>query len=430
MVLAAVIVSDRLFVVVASGGQGVLPILTILAPLAALAIVMRYGLQRSLGFLVHPVFVVAVLPYLVLTAVLPVLGVMFHAYPDRTLLSVTDATTAVSFLVLGAAASMKARPAWSRWLLVAIAIEFAYSLGQAINWSRGPGWEFFTPFAEWDRSLAALEGQLGSAGRSTGLFTNPNELGLWACVAAVLAWTLLAGRRRAIGVTLAVLTLVLSQARGPTVGLLAAVVLGAAIGIARGRLLTASGFRAAATLASAAALVVLAIAFQVVDVSLDRFALLLQVLAEGPQADVNLASRLNLWSGVLVLNVTYPWGTWGSPELVLGAAVDSAWFRAFAQGSAIYVGALAMLVGAALAVRSASHGDALRLTCVVLAVTGVTQTSWGSPVTPLFWVLLGTYLQSSVEARRVGRPRQAWWPAGGSPPQRNRDSGAGSRSRA
>jgi hypothetical protein len=152
----------------------------------------------------------------------------------------------------------------------------------------------------------------------------------------------------------------------------------------------------------------LAIAFQVVDVSLDRFAVLLRVLTEGPQADVNLSSRLNLWSGVLVLNLAYPWGTWGSPELVLGAAVDSAWFRAFAQGSVVYLAALTLLVGVALALRNASHGDALRLTCVVVAVAGITQASLGSPVTPLFWVLLGVYLQASLEARRSARSARLW----------------------
>lgn len=409
-VLLCVIASDRAFVVVASGGQGLLPLLAVVAPLGALVALWRFGTRRSLGFVGHPAFVVGLLPYLVLTAVLPFLGVMFHAYPERTLLSVTDATTAVSFLILGAAASSSARAGWAKWLLPAILVEVTYAAAQTINWSRGPGWELFTPLAEWDRGLAVLEGQLGSAGRSTGLFTNPNELGLWAAVAAVLAWTLLGGRRRVVAVALAMMTLLLSQARGPGVGLLAAVIAGATLGIARGRLATPGSLRAGVTILSAVVIVMFAIASQVVDVSLDRFAVLVQVLIEGPQADVNLAGRLNLWYGVLVLNLAYPLGTWGSPELLLGAAVDSAWFRAFAQGSAIYVTAFAILIGAALAVRSPALGDALRLTCVVIAVTGITQTSLSSPVTPIFWVLLGIYLQSSLEARRSRRSERVWSP--------------------
>lgn len=408
-VLGAVVISDRAFVLVASGGQGVLPILPIVALLAAGVALWRSGAERALGFLAHPAFVVGVLPFLFLTAILPVLGVMFHGYPDRTLLSITDATTAASFLVLGAAASANARSSWNRWLLLAIVVECGYALAQAVNWSRGPGWELFAPFAEWDRSLAALEGQLGSAGRSTGLFTNPNELGLWAAVAAVLAWTLLGGRQRAIGVGLAVLTLLLSQARGPAVGLLAAVVVGVCLGVARGGLASSKGFKGAVTIALVGAGVVVALTLQVVEVPLDRFGALLQVLIEGPEADVNLASRLNLWSGVLVLNVTYPLGTWGSPELLLGAAVDSAWFRAFAQGSVFYLVALALLLLSGAAIRGSALGDALRLTAVILAVTGVTQTSLGAPATPLFWVLLGAYLQASIGLRRRP-PAELVWP--------------------
>jgi len=411
-VLAAVIVSDRIFLVVETGGHGVFPLLALIAPVAATGAVLRYGIARSLGFIAHPAFVVGVLPYLALTLVLPILGVMFHGYPERTLLSVTETTTALSFLVLGAVAASNDDRGWLRWLLPAIAIEFAYSLGQAINWARGPGWELFTPFAQWDRSLAAIEGQISSEGRATGLFTNPNELGLWAAVAAVLAWTLLPGRQRAVGVTLAALTLLLSQSRGPTVGLVAAVVVGAALGIARGRLVSMTAFRAVGTLTLAAAVLVVATSFQLLDVPLDRFGFLIQVVTVGPQADVNLASRISLWSGVLNLNLAFPLGTWGSPELILGTAVDSAWFRAFAQGSVIYVAAMALLFGAAVAVRNASYGDALRLMAVVLAVVGLTQTTLGSPVTPLLWTMLGLYLGAAVARRHATPEAEIGWPPG------------------
>jgi hypothetical protein len=411
-VLVAVIASDRVFLVVETGGHGVFPLLALIAPIAAIGAVLRYGIARSLGFIAHPAFIFGVLPYLILTVVLPILGVMFHGYPERTLLSVSETTTALSFLVLGAVAASNDDRGWLRWLLPAIAVEFAYALGQTINWARGPGWELFTPFAGWDRSLATLADQISSEGRATGLFTNPNELGLWASVAAVLAWTLLPGRQRAVGVTLAALTLLLSQSRGPTVGLVAAVVAGAALGIARGRLVSMTAFRAVATLTVAAAVVVVVTSFQLLDVPLDRFGFLIQVVAVGPQADANLAGRISLWSGVLNLNLAFPLGTWGSPELILGTAVDSAWFHAFAQGSAIYVVAVALLFGAAMAVRNATYGDALRLTVVVLAVVGLTQTTLGSPVTPLFWAVLGLYLGASVAKRGTNREAEIAWPTG------------------
>ncbi len=51
----------------------------------------------------------------------------------------------------------------------------------------------------------ALQGQFITA-RSTGLYVNPNELGLWAAI-AIMAWLLLSPRLRGIGLAMAVLTL-------------------------------------------------------------------------------------------------------------------------------------------------------------------------------------------------------------------------------
>src|SRR4051812_42910497 len=72
-VFGCVILTERTHVVLPTGGLGVLPLMTILAPIAAILAMLRYGIRRSLGFLEHPAFVLGVLPYLVLTAVLPVL---------------------------------------------------------------------------------------------------------------------------------------------------------------------------------------------------------------------------------------------------------------------------------------------------------------------------------------------------------------------
>ena len=146
-VFGCAILADRAVVVIPTGGQGVLPLVAIVAPLAAIVTLARYGSRRSLGFLETPAFVLAVLPYLVLTAVLPMLGVMFNGYPVRTLLATADATTAISFLVLGAAASSNENRSWAPWLLLAVVLQLAYTAGQAIYWARGPGWELFTPFA-------------------------------------------------------------------------------------------------------------------------------------------------------------------------------------------------------------------------------------------------------------------------------------------
>ena len=91
IVLCAVL-ADRAQIGLATGGRGALPILAVAAPVIAWLAILRYGQARTLRFVTHPAFLLGVVPYLALTAVLPVLGVMFNGYPERTLLSTTDAT--------------------------------------------------------------------------------------------------------------------------------------------------------------------------------------------------------------------------------------------------------------------------------------------------------------------------------------------------
>jgi hypothetical protein len=405
-VIACAVLADRAVVAIASGGRGALPLLAVVAPLAAALIVARSGRERRLGFLSHPAFVFGVLPYLALTALFPVLGVILNGYPERTLLSITEATTALSFLVIGAALATSDERSWSPWLLVAIALQLAYAAGQAVYLSRGPGWELFAPFHAWDEAAGALQGQFIAA-RSIGLYINPNELGLWAGIAAILAWTMLPGRFRTIGLTMAVLTLLLSQSRGATVALLAAVAVGVTISLAKGRLASLASLKAAVGVGLAALIaVVAAVALAPQGALVGRFGALLQVTTQGLRADPNLAGRLDFWQAVTALNAVHPWGTFGPPELLLGSSIDSTWFRAVALGSVPYVTALAVLLVAALVAGRSRYAGSLRLVTVMVAVAGVTMNPFGYPVIVLFWVLLGAALQASLVSRVPARRRQ------------------------
>jgi hypothetical protein len=399
-VLGCAVLQERAVIAVSTGGRGVLPLVAILAPLAAIATAVHYGRKRSFGFIAGPVFVLAVFPYLALTGLLPVLGVMFNEYPERTLQSITDATTAFSFLVIGAAISSDEDRSWSPWLLLAITLQFAYAAGQAVYLTRAPGWELFAPFHGWDWQVGGLLGQRLES-RSIGLYINPNELGLWAGMAVILALTLLSGRLRTVGLTLGVLTLLLSQSRGATVALGTALVVGAALAIARGNLLSSRALKPIPSFGIAGlAAVSVALVIAPQGALQERFGALVQVFMLGTRADPNLAGRLDYWSAVSALNSVYPWGTWGSPELLLGTAVDSSWFRAFGQGSVPYVAAMALLILASLLVGRGRDGNALRLVAVLVAVAGLTQVPFGYPPIVLFWVLLGVGLESSVAARR------------------------------
>ncbi len=396
-VLVCSVLADRAQIAVSTGGRGALPLLVVLAPLAALATVVQYGRRRSLGFVGHAAFVLGVMPYLALTALLPVLGVMFNEYPERTLLSLADATTAFSFLVMGAAISEEEDRSWWPWLLLAMVLQLAYAAGQMVFLSGGPGWQLFTPFHQWDLSLVDLSTFVQA--RSSGLYLNPNELGLWAGIVVILGWSMLPRRLGGVGIVVGVVTLLLSQSRGASVALAAALVAGGALSVARGRL--GAGALRAVLYFGLAGLLAIAVALVLGPPGElgARFGAMIQVLTQGPGADPNLSGRLDYWAAVVDLNAVYPWGTWGSPELLLGSAVDSSWFRAFAQGSVLYVTTMVLLIGASLTVGEFRHRQALRMVAVLVAVAGLTQTPFSYPSIILFWVLLGAGLQWCVDSR-------------------------------
>jgi hypothetical protein len=431
-VIASAVVADRALIGVSTGGRGALALLTFVAPAVAILVVARYGATRTLGFLGSPVFVFAVAPYLVLTFVLPVIGIMFHHYPVRTLIDVSDATTAFSFLVLGAALADTEVGQWRPWIALAIVIQVVYALGQVVYLARGPGWELFGPFHDWDLSLQAFYGTFIQA-RGIGLYVNPNELGLWAGVAAILAWAILTPRMRIVGVMLALLTLLVSQSRGAFVALVAAAAVGAVLGVFRGRAGISGVARAASSIGLAVTVaVIVVVAIEPTSGLIDRFGALLAVLVEGPRGDANLAARVDFWASVLDLNVLYPWGTWGSPELLLGTPIDSVWFRVFAQGSVFYLAALVLLLIAPFGLRSTRFGGALTLLAVLLAVAGLTQIPFSYPVALLYWALLGAALQSSVTdqaARRrdLAARRRGWRPIDARRDSGDRAPGAGAR---
>jgi hypothetical protein len=399
-VLFCAVIADRAQVSVATGGKGALPVLLLLiVPAVAVLVVATYGRERSLGFMGHPIFVLCVLPYLTLTLILPMLGIIFYSYPERTLLSTSGTLTAVSFLIIGAVLSTRGSADWTRWLVVAIVVQFAYALGQAIYLGKGPGWELFAPFHAWDLSLQGLNGFFVQA-RSSGLYFNPNELGLWAGIALVLAWAIVQGRLRYLAILLALLTLLLSQSRGVSVALLAALAAGVGLAMTERRISLAS---AAKTMGVVAVIVMIAggaaLIFGIPDAAVQRFNSLIAVVTQGAQADANLAGRLDYWSAVTNLNAIYPWGTFGPPELLLGTAVDSSWFETFAQGSIPYAATLGLLLLSTLGVTDYPYRHALRITAVLIAVAGITQTPFGYPASEMFWVLLGAGLQASAAAR-------------------------------
>lgn len=412
MVMLFAVAADRLVIGVSTGGRGALPVTVVAGPALAAFAVWRFGGRRTLGFLESPAFLVGVLPYLVFTFTLPVLGVIVNRYPDRTLLSVAEATSAVSFMAIGAALSRAPRDRWRRWVMVGICVQLLYAGGQYAYLNELPGSALFGPFHSWDLSLQGIYGTLVQA-RSTGLYFNPNELGTWAGTMALLAWGVFASRRRFLGVSLAVLTLLLSQSRGASVALAAAAVVGLALGVMARRVALGEAVRALLSLVIAVGLVIVIVVL--VEPSSDlvsRFSALIAVAVQGPRADPNLAGRLDYWASVVDLNALYPFGTFGPPEMLLGSAVDSTWFRVFAQGSVPYVATFVLLLASPLALRRTWLSEAAVGLTVLFAVAGLTQTPFNYPMVVLYWTLLGAAAQASTEQLRAEvDARDIWRPA-------------------
>lgn len=417
-VFVCAVFAERAQISIATGGRGLLPIVTLIAPVVAVATIARFGHARTLRFLSRPGFVLGVAPFLVLSALLPILGVIVNGYPPRTLLSVTDATTALSFLVIGAALTSARSSSWSRWLLLAIVIQLVYAAGQAVYLLRAPGWELFAPFHQWD--VSQQDPLTFVQARSSGLYFNPNILGLWAALAVTLSATLVSPKLRIPAIALGILTLALSQSRGAMAALLAVVVVAGLGAVVQRRAFSATtGWTILGLVLATMAAVAVAVVIVPETVLEQRFGALLAVWAEGPMADANLAGRLDLWADAVRINVAYPWGTWGSPEMLLRNSVDSAWFRVFAQGSVPYLASLFLLLGTAFAIGRGRHGGALRLVVVLIAVAGLTQTPFGYPVIVLFWVLLGAELQAPFAATATSpRPRFAERGCAAAGPQR------------
>ena len=176
--------------------------------------------------------------------------------------------------------------------------------------------------------------------------------------------------------------------------------------LARGRLSPAGALKAVASLVAAGVLAIgLALVIAPKGALIQRFSALIAVAVEGPRADANLAGRLDYWSAVTALNRIYPFGTLGPPELLLGSAVDSTWFRAFSQGSVLYVASLGLMLAVSLVVGDRRYRLALKLVTVMVAVAGLTMDPFGYPVIYLYWLLLGAALQSEVTVRLSARQR-------------------------
>jgi len=330
-------------------------------------------------------------PLFSLLLVMPFLGVLMGGYDLRTLYSYVVVLVPVSILVLGQAArryGVDLRPA----AFAAIIAHGLYGIGQML-YRLG-----LMPEAAWAwavqrdaQSQAVFGDSYLVSGRSTGLFLNANEFGIWSVLALVFGAVYLRGSYRMISVLLGILGVISSQSRTASVvlALLAAGFLMAMLTIPR--LAKRALPPLFMTLGFVALLTFLGMASRLVEIeAIARLSSGLEVLTQGVQADTDLASRYSVWSRAVQFTTEHPFGTLGPPQVKFdGGSLDSQFVSLYVQGSVVLVLAyLLALFGPYLLIRrGVPHARAIALMTGTFAVFSYTALPLDSTMgSSLLWV--------------------------------------------
>jgi hypothetical protein len=400
-----------------TGGRGILTISTFALPAVATLFLFRFG-GRALTAFASPT-ILWWLPYLFLSALLPMLGVVVGWYPERVLFAGIEVILAVSAILVGSAAAVSLGSysddlPWRPWLTIAALTQAGYALIQSLALAGALGGWPWSLMQSWDLSTQARFGDL-VAGRSAGLYVNPNILGLWGAVVVILGVFLTSTRARILVIGAGGIAILLSQSRGATLALLAALVI-VLVGTSRGAAAT-GGRTIGSALILALGLTVLAgsalIALGFLDVGIFERMYLGLAAALGAGTDPGVAGRVNLWAAALDLLATRPLGTLGPPEFLLGAAVDNGWVRVLVQGSIPYAVALALALLPSFFRTISTSDDGLRLRAlsILFAFAAVSQTPFSYPPALLYWFVLGAVLARDELRRRAGAQSGAIGPA-------------------
>ncbi len=261
--------------------------------------------------------------------------------------------------------------------LALILVHGIYGLGQTLFRLRLVPADVWQRAVVWDTQsqLAQSEAYVIS-GRSTGLFINANEFGLWSCMAIVFSAVFLRRGQQAVGVALGVLGVVGSQSRTAWLGLtvLAAVVLVRAMSQRR------VADRLLRWLVAICPLLLwgwhLGWLHRLLESTLvTRLASALALFDRGVAADRNLQGRLNAWADAWAFSADHPVGTLGPPQVLLGGFIDNEYVSLFVQGSAPLLAAflLALLSPLVLRRRGVPHAGALLLVAALVALFSLTM---------------------------------------------------------
>ncbi|HWR51660.1 MAG TPA: O-antigen ligase family protein [Bryobacteraceae bacterium] len=404
-----VLLSERIFLTVASGGRGVLQVMPLVVIVLAAALVLLSRQRSGTRFLDRTGWWLMWVPYHLIAILLPVLGFLFTGYPLRTVLSVVPGLLGVSFLIFGswlAASGGAVRRVGPKYLFVAILAEFLFA---SIQFARTQGLvpaDTFTFLYEWDLStqLSYSERYL-ITGRSVGTFVNPNNLGFWAVIAFWGAAYGLRGTLRAVALLAAFGTLLLSQSRGSLLALIFAV----AVWLVSLAFSRDPSRRPTLDLALASLLLlVIALTFVSAVWGTDylplrigqRFARGMAVVTGGVAMDESAYGRVDAWRRAVDFYQQRPLGTLGEPQFLFGGFIDSDFVRILLQGGPLFLAAALVAIGTGVGlIGLGTLGRLIAVWSAAMAINAMTANPLSYGAAGLHWMAVGYYLAGKGSKR-------------------------------
>lgn len=395
-----------------AGGRGVIPVLYLIIGIVAVLMI-AHSRRILLQLLCTPQFSKFVAPYLVLTFLLPLLAPFLMGYPARTSAASVGAVTAFTFLIMGFRCSQQdakngtsSNTLLAPYLTFGVILQSVYALGQFLYNSGILSSITWGPLHAWDRALADAYGIPWISGRSTGLYLNPNVLGLFGAIALLYAaWTPLPRRRRFLIGVPALLTTVLSHSRGALLALFVALFAQMLRAFKRPwRMLTQ--LVALITVLASIGVGIWALSRvggSVGEQLVERLQAGLAIFTKGISADPNLVGRTLLWRKAIDSYLHHPLGTLGPPEYIVGSSIDSEWIRLLVQGGPLYLLSFILLLLWSLSGDPIKDPEVafIQALAVLIAVAGLTQHPMSYvPTISIYWFFVGMRLQ-----RRRGCPK-------------------------
>ena len=429
LALAQAVFSERMIMQLATGGRGQIMITNFFDPWVTMflvAIPFWKDLRRVLG---EREFLLVWMPFLGLSFVMPFLAVIFGDYPVRSLYSAWNAILPFSFLSIGIVGRLRANEPGVREAGPTIAVYFLVGvLSQAfmalVQIAGGVGNlpSFLQAVYQWDFDFKeAAQPDSVILGRATGFYLNPNSLGIWAILSLWTSFFMLKGKVRVVAVVASILTVICCGSRGSLVAMVGSATVYGLVWMVRRA--SHVGRLKATFLAAILAIPLLVFALPgvgdsflgsfrgvpVIGAAVQRYVSGAKVLSEGAGADANFKERTELWHAAADFLKEHPFGSMGSPRMMVGVSSDNLYVAVLEQGSFYYLFALLLFFYGGLRLMNSPRTSSrlLAVATLGLAINGISAVPTTYPSSFLYWFLLGVHLAEGVLEREALLPENA-----------------------